>query len=73
MFSAKQSQPVNCDTVPKTATLNKPAEQQSSEEPEVLSRVSSSICCGCRISEAAWKAAKHRGKQSSPLTSTASK
>lgn len=28
-FSTKQSQPVNCDTVPKTATLNKPSAKQS--------------------------------------------
>lgn len=69
MFSTKQSQPVNCDTVPKTATLNKPTAQQSSEEPEVHSRVSSSIWCGSRVSEAGWNAAKLRGK----LTSTAVK
>lgn len=72
MFSTQQSQPVNCDAVPKTATLNKPTAKQSSAEPEELSRVSSSIWCGSRVSEASWNAAKHRRCQSSLLTSTAS-
>lgn len=66
MFSTEQSQPVNCDTVPKTATLNKPAAKQSSEAPEELSRVSSSIWCGSRVSEAAWNTAKHTSSLRSP-------